>query len=63
MKMRLFSEHQKKNQKLMKSNDNFDAKKLLSPELVINSAGNHFYSYGISLFEFKPKRRKKLIIH
>ncbi len=47
----------------MKSSDNFDAKKLLSPELVINSAGNHFYSYGISLFEFKPKRRKKLIIH
>lgn len=47
----------------MKSSDNFNAKMLLCPELVINSVGTHFYSYGISLFEFKSKRCKKLIIH
>jgi hypothetical protein len=44
----------------IKSEINLDLNRVLSSELVINSSGTHLYSYGISLFGFYTKKRKKL---
>jgi hypothetical protein len=44
----------------IKSEINLDLNKVLPSELVINSSGTHLYSYGISLFGFYTKKRKKL---
>jgi hypothetical protein len=44
----------------IKSEINLDLNRVLPSELVINSSGTHLYSYGISLFGFYPKKRKKL---
>jgi hypothetical protein len=44
----------------IKSEIDLDLNRVLPSELVINSSGTHLYSYGISLFRFYTKKRKKL---
>jgi hypothetical protein len=44
----------------IKSEINLDLNRVLPSELVIDSSGTHLYSYGISLFGFYTKKRKKL---
>jgi hypothetical protein len=44
----------------IKSEINLDLNRVLPSELVINPCGTHLYSYGISLFGFYTKKRKRL---
>jgi hypothetical protein len=59
MKMEFFNRHLNKILGI-KSEINLDLNRVLPLELVINSSGTHLYSYGISLFGFYTKKRKKL---
>jgi hypothetical protein len=38
----------------------YSAEHILTPNMILKSAGSHFYRIGLSLFPFRSEKRKKL---